>query len=488
MGVAIFRADASQKTGAGHVMRCLTLANALAEEGLSCVFATCRESEAIVRDISVFPVMWLSDEELLSAAALRARRPEGCDLLIVDHYGIASDYESALRGWAGRIVVIDDLADRKHDCDLLLDQTLGRLPSEYENFVPQHCNILTGSTFALLRPEFAAARATAMRRHSSGGSVRRILVSLGATDPADVTKSVLAVLAQVAPEVDVDVVYGVAPPAALQPGSGSSDWQGKVCNHFRTSRMAELATEADLAIGAAGISTWERCCLGLPAIVLVLAENQRGVAAALKSCGGAVVTDLAGLPEAVQALMRNPEARVKIAVQASLMCDGLGTRRVLSEILPIAARNGKAVTLRPASMADAEVMLGWQREPLVRAFSRTTRIPERSEHLAWLEARLRDPDCLLAIIESDHAPVGAVRLDPPNAAGRREVSIYLGSAHHGQGIASAALAQLRRLVPEDSLEAHVLPGNEASAKLFSAAGYCCLKPGLYVSSPPRILQ
>lgn len=191
--------------------------------------------------------------------------------LIIDHYALDSRWECRLRPFVGRIMVIDDLADRKHECDLLLDQNLyTNMEFRYARLVPKNCQKLLGPRYALLRPEFAAARAVLRQRE---GYVRRILVFFGGVDPANETLKTLEALLPIQMNYYIDVVVGISNP--------NKDNIQAFCTkhenfhyHCQVGNIAELMAAADLAIGAGGVATWERACLGLPSLVLTIAWNQ----------------------------------------------------------------------------------------------------------------------------------------------------------------------------------------------------------------------
>ena len=231
--------------------------------------------------------------------------------LIVDHYALDKRWEGQMRPFTGKIMVIDDLADRPHDCDLLLDQNLYKgMERRYEGLVPDHCERLLGPRYALLRPEFAAARRTLRHRD---GRVRRILVFFGGSDLSNETaKALEAIRLLNRSDIAVDVVVGAS--------NAKGDMIREICQrmpntcfHLQVENMAELMALADLAIGAGGTTTWERCYLGLPTIVLVLADNQREVAEAMSAAGAirnvgwhADVTST-GLAEALRMAMASPD-------------------------------------------------------------------------------------------------------------------------------------------------------------------------------------
>jgi len=191
-----------------------------------------------------------------------------------------------MRPFTGKIMIIDDLADCPHDCDLLLNQNLCEgLERRYDELVPDHCVKRIGPRYALLRPEFAAARKTLRRRD---GRVRRVLVFFGGSDLANETSKALEAIRRVnRSDIAADVVVG-----ASNPGG---DRIREICErmpntdfHLQIENMAELMAAADLAIGAPGTATWERCYLGLPAVTLVLAENQIPNAVQVSKAGAIV--------------------------------------------------------------------------------------------------------------------------------------------------------------------------------------------------------
>lgn len=208
------------------------------------------------------------------------------DWLVVDHYALAEPWELALRTTAARIMVIDDLANRRHECDVLLDQNLvWALDTRYDGLVPSNCRRFLGPRHALLRREFIEARGKLPVRD---GRVRRVFVFLGGADASQETEKTITAIRQAAlPELTIDVVVGAANPRRDAIQRLCAELPGARF-HYQVDNMAELMAKADLAIGAAGAATWERCYLGLPTIMLVVAANQLEVSAAVEAVGAAV--------------------------------------------------------------------------------------------------------------------------------------------------------------------------------------------------------
>jgi UDP-2,4-diacetamido-2,4,6-trideoxy-beta-L-altropyranose hydrolase len=338
---AVFRVDASVEIGGGHVRRCLVLAKALLQDGWSVHFASGGETADAVPSLRGSAIQMIPiDETPNVAAGLSDAMPAGCDLLVVDHYGLDERFERSCRPWARRILLVDDVADRRHDCDVLVDQTPGRRAVDYRRLVPPDCSILTGSDYALLDQRFRMARAKARRRNSA---VRRILVSFGATDPKGATVLALAALQRAKLAIPVDVIIGSANPHRAEVRAAADRLVPSAVVYVEIDDMASLIERTDLAIGAGGVSALERCCLGVPSILVVVAENQRGTAEALAKAGAALVVEEAKLrdsdafADAIRALAQDTVRRAAMSVAAAQVTDGLGTIRVREICYPPSA-------------------------------------------------------------------------------------------------------------------------------------------------------
>lgn len=351
----VFRTDASLQIGTGHVMRCLTLADALRNKGVKCQFI-CREHPGnLIEHIRSkgyvthsLPLCGEAEGDLAHShwlGATQMQDAEACepalaqlkpDWLVVDHYALDVRWESSLRAYYGQLMVIDDLADRRHACHLLLDQTFGRDAGDYRPWVPADCTLLCGSAYALLRPEFAALRPYSLQRRKQP-TLNRLLVTLGGVDNGNVTSKVLTALQNCPLPADcqITVVMGSTAPwlnevkqqARLMP------WPTTVC--VGVNNMAQLMADSDLAIGAAGATSWERCCLGLPTIMLVLAENQSLIARGLERAGAARLIRLdQDLLEQLSALIGSlagsqPKLEVMSKAAAAIV-DGQGVNAVIA--------------------------------------------------------------------------------------------------------------------------------------------------------------
>lgn len=353
MAKIVFRTDASLLVGAGHVMRCLTLARALRHKGYDCLFI-CREhagnlNELINREgfaVHGLPLGCEQDNNLIHASWLGASQAEdtrACqaliaawqpDWLVVDHYALDHRWESAVTPAGCRLLVIDDLADRRHACDLLLDQNLGRDAEDYRALLPAHCELLIGPSHALLRPEFAAMREASLIRRQQAG-LQEVLIALGGVDQQNHTGAVLEALkrCELPAGTRLTVVMGATAPhlQAVMATASQCPWPVEVLSGI--SNMAERMAGADLAIGAGGGSSWERCCLGLPTLLIALAENQMPGSFALAATGAAKLIELAApLDTQLQVAfltISQPSSLRALAEAASRVTDGGGVDRVL---------------------------------------------------------------------------------------------------------------------------------------------------------------
>lgn len=353
----VFRVDASLQIGTGHVMRCLTLADVLAERGAECHFI-CRvhpgnlidlvrskgyaayalpcESSKSPIDGRLHHAGWLGATQQHDAQAcfpiLQAIQP---DWLIVDHYALDSEWELELKPHYRQLMVIDDLADRFHQCDLLLDQTFGRDTADYHDWVPTHCTLLCGAQYALLRPEFATLRPYSLQRRGNP-KLRHLLITMGGVDKDNATGQVLDALRSCPLPADcmITVVLGATAPwlSEVNIQAQAMPWFTKVL--VGVSDMARLMADSDIAIGAAGATSWERCCLGLPTAMLVLAENQSYAAGLLDQAQAARVLHLSGsltneMVAFIGEAIGSKDYLRRLGESASAITDGAGSQRTV---------------------------------------------------------------------------------------------------------------------------------------------------------------
>lgn len=361
-----FRTDASLRMGSGHVMRCLTLAESLREHGAQCHFI-CREHPGhlleLIRqrgfeasglplhrqpasgvepgnDSAPLPIhaAWLGEDWQTDAAQASAiLAAQRTDWLVIDHYALDERWERSVQPYCQRLMVIDDLADRPHRCDLLLDQNLGRRPQDYATLVPQACQLLTGPDYAMLGPRFAQLRDQSLERRSTP-ELNHLLITMGGVDQPNATCRVLDALkrCELGTDTCITVVMGASAPWLEQVHAAARQmpWQTEVLVNI--SDMAERMAQSDLAIGAAGSTAWERCSLGLPTLMVVLADNQRPGAMALQNAGAAAliggIDDIAKqLPVAFEKFFQE-DVLAAMSKAARLVTSGCGAALVVRQM------------------------------------------------------------------------------------------------------------------------------------------------------------
>lgn len=473
---ALFRCDAGATMGGGHVMRCLTLADAMAATGWTCDFAVAPETLDIVTG-DRFGDHGL---KILGDPFDPEMTPDGYDLAVIDHYGLNASYETGLRHAARRIAVLDDFPTRPHDCDLLIDQNYGRTVADYRGVIPAAATALCGTDFALLRPAFPALREAALARRG-GGAAGRVLVSLGLTDVGGVTGDVMERLLAMETGVAFDVVIGPAAPSRERLTELAA--RDDVTLHIATDDMAALMAAADICVGAGGTTSWERCCLGLPTVLLVLADNQRDIAASLDEAGAATALSAWNGGEVEAALSRllgDHSAREAMARAASMLCDGGGAERAAAELTALAARTAGAdgpLRARDADGGDCADLWLWRNHPKARAVSLSADEIPWEGHRDWFAASLSRDDRVILMVERAGAAIGYVRFDRQGDAWL--VSIALAPHAHGGGMGASALAAgVGAMQARGHLRfrADIHNDNVAAQRIFAACGFARLAP------------
>ena len=352
----IFRTDASLEIGTGHVMRCLTLASGLSEKGARISFL-CREHDGNLIDlirshgflVHVLPLLsqidysegdpldpshaaWLGCNWQVDVEHCRAVLNDPVDWIIVDHYAIDYRWENALRDKCHKMMCIDDLADRVHACDLLLDQNFGRTEDDYLDLVPSGTKLLLGPQYALLRHEFADWREASLKGRMQP-QLRHLLITMGGVDQDNVTEVILNTIDQYQ-LIDLEritVILGPHAPWLDNVRKLVSKMSASVTLLSNVNNMAELMAKCDLAIGAGGTTTWERCSLGIPTVLISLAENQKYISREVSKAGAAILCDVQDVEHELGNILRvvsEPDCLQRLSWNASQITDGRGMQSV----------------------------------------------------------------------------------------------------------------------------------------------------------------
>jgi UDP-2,4-diacetamido-2,4,6-trideoxy-beta-L-altropyranose hydrolase len=497
-GVAVFHFEANAGIGIGHAMRCNALQSLLENLGWRCHWAIDARTEAFLAS-SVPPasIVRLSDGCSAIQAEEIAAAVGRCDALIIDRYGPTVEFARAARKATARVIYFDDLADRAMDADIVINANPGFTEAQYRTLNDRPGKLLLGPQYALLRQQFVAHRARTHERLAAGHlhPLRRIVVAFGGVDPLNGTAVALQALAAF-PEIAVDVVLGGSAAHLPDVRARLQAYPGNARLITDAADMAGILVGADLVIGAPGTSTWERACLGLPSILVGIAENQRPNADYVVRSGAGL---LAGFltdtpPEAVGRklaeqlgeLLQAPQRLLDLARSAAALCDGRGGKRIVAAMLETPELGNGKISLRVVEAGDEALLLDWQREPETRRFALNPAIPSSEEHHLWLQERLLASTDWFLIAEIDGDPRGFVRLDwIGEDAGRPEyvISIATTRRHHRQGIGTGLLQAIRRLSPGAHFFAKILPDNAPSLALFVRAGYRLAADGFFHSRP-----
>jgi UDP-2,4-diacetamido-2,4,6-trideoxy-beta-L-altropyranose hydrolase len=486
----VFRVDASVHIGTGHVMRCLTLASALRRQGCEVVFVcrqlpgNCcdwveRQGFRVVRlplpmELDLGIQESLEWETCEVAQKIRSfRRP---DWLVVDHYSIDARWERAMRPSCERIMVIDDLANRNHDCDALLDQNLvADYETRYRDKLPAGCRTMLGPKFALLQSAYRDLR---HRFRPRTGLPKRILVFFGGADADNLTGRVLALLRKNIRVCDlqIEVVVGTSNPHKGQLLKEIASILGARL-HDSLPTLADVLLESDLAIGAGGTATWERCCLGVPALVVTTAENQVSIAMELDArrvirwIGRADSLDDARLSAKIDEALRE-DLDPDWSQRCIDLVDGGGAERAAAFL---SAGAGMPLVLREAAEGDELLLFEWANDPLVRRHSFTSTTIDVDGHGRWFRQRLANcEDYRIYIGEAGSGvPVGQVRFERENDVWQIGYSVdaLFRGAGIGKRLLALAIERLRADVPLARIAGRVKGTNIASHHVFQVLGF-----------------
>jgi UDP-2,4-diacetamido-2,4,6-trideoxy-beta-L-altropyranose hydrolase len=476
-GTLIFRADASVAMGTGHVMRCLALAQAWQDEGGECIFAMAGANSSLEERLrseamEIVAIVASAGTPQDAAQFVELAGKYHARWVVVDGYQFDIKYQRAVKDAGLKLLLVDDTGHGgAYLADIVLDQNAHASEGFYQHREP-YTRLLLGSRYAMLRREFKAWRELKRQIAPVG---RKVLVTLGGADADNITVQVIRALRLLAAEnLESTIVVGGSNPQGgrleeeVQRGGGTIRLLSNVLN------MPELMADADVAISAAGITCWEMCLLGLPALLIDVAENQTPVARELDRQGiaayaghGKDVTP-EGIAGLLKSILASEERRTSMSERARRLVDGLGAERVAC------ALNPSNLILRRAQPGDCKLLWEWANDPEVRAnsFSRDTISWER--HQEWFSAKLADPNCVLYIALDIHKrPVGQVRYDVVES--RALVSISLAAEFrnkaYGGRLLTLAVEELFRTSSATMIDAYVKPTNETSLRVFTRAGF-----------------
>jgi len=429
--------------GTGHVIRCLTLPQVLQDNGANVEFICrkhkgnlidkIRSSEFIVHELEVFEETevdtrlahshWLEATQQQDADdCIDILKAEKIDWLIVDHYALDDQWQKRLRLFYEKLMVIDDLADRKHHCDILLDQTFGRQQEDYLTLVPAYCELLLGSQYALLRPEFAEWREFSIERRSKP-EFKQLLINMGGVDVDNVTEKILGELklCNLSNDMIITVVMGGSAPHLESVKSKAITLPYKTEVKVDVGNMAEIMSNSDIAIGAAGSTTWERCCLGLPTIQIVIAKNQLFSAETLAHHN--IVKLAKEIKETTYLLESSSEWMKSVGSSALEICDGMGSYKVFNKMTDykiILERFGEVDLCNYVNLNENDKMLvlNLRNHPQIKKWMYSQDNISKKDHLEFIKSLENDIDRCYFLVKQKNNIIGSINfseIDLPNS-------------------------------------------------------------------------
>ncbi|MGB8951789.1 MAG: UDP-2,4-diacetamido-2,4,6-trideoxy-beta-L-altropyranose hydrolase [Candidatus Aminicenantales bacterium] len=481
-GTLVIRTDASANIGAGHIMRCFALAQAWQLEGSPVVFLSHCESDVLRQRIAdtgmeFIPIAYPHPDPRDLVTTLETLRTRSAGIignptwLVLDGYHFDAVYQQAVRTTGHRLLVIDDMAHLpSYSADILLNQNLGAEKLKY-NCDPD-TTLLLGSRYALLRQEFLAWHG---RQRKIPDVARKVLVTTGGGDPDNVTLKVIQALQKVGTDdLETVVAAGSSNPHVKMLQSEVQLSRIPIRLEHDVLNMPEQMAWADLAISAGGSTCWELAFMGVPNLIIMLADNQRLVAENLQAAGISVILGLnqnltsAVIGRALNQLLGSPAKRTEMTSQGQSLVDGNGCERIIMHL------RGDKFWLRPVCAQDCRFIWEWANDPITRAVSFSSEPISWEQHIQWFDTEIKDPNCIffLAINEYEE-PIGQIRFDlqKPDAI----ISVSLAAPFRGKGFGSKLIYRASQRILQKSdisvIHAYIKPGNEGSRITFIKAGF-----------------
>ena len=460
-------------------MRCLALAQAWKDAGGKTIFITACQSEGLLQrlrnegiDIHLLSHPHPDSADLEYTKSILASNPNSW--VVLDGYHFDEAYQHYVKEASYRLFVIDDLAHLEHYyADIVLNQNLHAEKLHYS--CEPYTRLLLGTNYVLLRREFLAWKDW---KREIPVTARRVLVTLGGSDPENFTFKVIQALQEVkVPGLEATVVIGASNPHVdtLEAAVRQSRIPIRLICDARN--MPELMAQADVAVCGAGTTTWELAFFGIPIVAFILAENQRLVAEQIEAYGlgkalaGKELTSTESVRKAIALLLKDAEFRRRAAAKGRQLVDGQGPQRVLASL---AEANRPRLRLRPATVEDCRQVWEWANDPVVRVASFSSEPIPWEEHVKWFETKLHSPGCFFYIVLDDKGiPVGQVRFEVVGS--EAEINISIGPRFRGRGYGVEAIRLASELLLRKTgisrLCANIKQNNAESIRAFTGAGY-----------------
>jgi UDP-2,4-diacetamido-2,4,6-trideoxy-beta-L-altropyranose hydrolase len=475
--VLLIRADADPRMGTGHVMRCLALAQAWQDAGGRAACLTANRIEGLnarltAEGLTLVPLSATPGSDADADQTRETATLLGARWVVLDGYHFSGEFQSRVRQDGIRVLAVDDYGHAgSYAADLVLNQNLHGSEELYRNRA-EHTELLLGTKFAMLRREFRAFRGW---KREVPETARKVLVTLGGSDPDNVTLKVIEALHGVeVPGLEALVAIGGANPRFKELEKAARDGQGSIRLVANVTNMTELMAWADVAIAAGGTTTWERACMGLPSLVMSVADNQTELAATVQIAGIGWNLGRHGdfrvtcLADGLARLATDAVARAEMARRGPELVDSMGAVRVTDRMKATCLR------LRPAKHEDCRIIWEWANEPATRAASFSSTDIPWEQHQRWFDEKLHDPRCIFFVAEDpDQTPLGQVRFELQER--EAVISVSLAKQYHGLGYGPTIIREAVRQVladrPVERINAYIRPENIASCRAFAKVGF-----------------
>ncbi len=487
--VLLIRADASAEIGAGHVMRCLALAQGWQDAGGQTLFTINPEAAALEprlksEGMDVLrmpgPLGGVADAKQTAAVA----RENAAAWVVVDGYSFGAEYQRIIKDAGFRLLFVDDNGHAGHYwADLVLNQNMHADKGNYTNR-EAHTQLLLGTPYVLLRREFLGWKRW---KRPIPDAARKVLVTLGGGDPQNTTLKIIEAFERFGPpDVEARIVVGPANRHLEVLSEAARNSAERLQLLGAALNMPELMAWADLAVSAAGSTALEMAFMGLPSILLVLAKNQRSIAEELTGAGAALSlgwheqVSPHAVSRALEQLRSELQTRSEMSGRGRAIVDGEGVERVLMHL------TGVELRLRQVQKDDCQLLWEWANDPNTRAVSFSREPIPWENHVQWLDSRLHDGNCLFYIaVNGEDLPVGQVRFDVDQQIA--VISVSVDPRFRGKGYGSTIIRLASRRMLESSgvgtIHAYVKEGNEASIRAFAKGGFSKLRTAIVRDQP-----
>lgn len=481
MNHLVIRADADAQIGTGHIMRCLALAQAWQDKGGDVTFISHCESDSLRQHLLNEGINLINIEKshpeqgdvectLENLSVINHQQKANC-WLVIDGYHFDAIYQKRIKEAGYKILWIDDYGHADHYyADLILNQNISADESFYMHR-ESYTQLLLGTRYVLLRREFNRWKDW---QREMPDVARNVLVTMGGADPDNVTLKVTQALKQIEnPYLEAKIVVGPANPNMARLEQEISDF-----TNFQlvknTAHMPELMVWADVVVSAGGSTCWEIVFMGLPNIIIVLADNQVAVAAQLQNhclsinMGWHNNINAADIAKSLENLLMSDVQRKKMLYSGKSCVDGNGSTRIINSILC------EDIILRKASIDDCKLLWEWVNEPDARQSAFKSDFITFNEHEKWYQKKLDDVNFRQYIATNrDNKPLGQIRFDIKNSESEIDISVSKDFRRLGYGacIIRKGVDNLIKTTKVYKFNAYIRNHNQASIMSFEKAGF-----------------